>query len=131
MCSSQQHIVRRSLFHHQSLASMCISYSSAGTYKTGCEATRDNNDFMLCLLKFLFLFLFLTFFSPLCPFLLEFRLTPYEWYNPHPCLKGRCSLLINQYSLGNSFWFPVGGFMQQGSTIAPRALSTRCVSGVW
>uniref|UniRef100_A0A6Q2XAL1 Glutamate receptor n=1 Tax=Esox lucius TaxID=8010 RepID=A0A6Q2XAL1_ESOLU len=60
-----------------------------------------------------------------------FRLTPYEWYNPHPCLKGRCNLLINQYSLGNSFWFPVGGFMQQGSTIAPRALSTRCVSGVW
>uniref|UniRef100_A0A8C8DX99 Glutamate receptor, ionotropic, kainate 4 n=1 Tax=Oryzias sinensis TaxID=183150 RepID=A0A8C8DX99_9TELE len=58
-------------------------------------------------------------------------LTPYEWYNPHPCLKGRCNLLINQYSLGNSFWFPVGGFMQQGSTIAPRALSTRCVSGVW
>lgn len=63
--------------------------------------------------------------------LLICRLTPYEWYNPHPCLKGRCSLLINQYSLGNSFWFPVGGFMQQGSTIAPRALSTRCVSGVW
>lgn len=91
------------------------------------------SDFMLCqLLKFLFLFLFLTFFSsPLYLFLLEFRLTPYEWYNPHPCLKGRCSLLINQYSLGNSFWFPVGGFMQQGSTIAPRALSTRCVSGVW
>ncbi|KAG9351467.1 hypothetical protein JZ751_022717, partial [Albula glossodonta] len=58
-------------------------------------------------------------------------LTPYEWYNPHPCLKGRCNLVINQYSLGNSFWFPVGGFMQQGSAIAPRALSTRCVSGVW
>ncbi|KAG7252829.1 hypothetical protein CRUP_010655, partial [Coryphaenoides rupestris] len=32
-------------------------------------------------------------------------LTPYEWYNPHPCLKGRCNLLINQYSLGNSFWW--------------------------
>ncbi|TSQ58047.1 Glutamate receptor ionotropic, kainate 4 [Bagarius yarrelli] len=38
---------------------------------------------------------------------------------------------VHLYSLGNSFWFPVGGFMQQGSTIAPRALSTRCVSGVW
>lgn len=63
--------------------------------------------------------------------ILSARLTPYEWYNPHPYLKGRCNLLINQYSLGNSFWFPVGGFMQQGSTIAPRALSTRCVSGVW
>ncbi|KAF7486621.1 hypothetical protein GHT09_000874 [Marmota monax] len=59
------------------------------------------------------------------------RLTPYEWYSPHPCAQGRCNLLVNQYSLGNSLWFPVGGFMQQGSTIAPRALSTRCVSGVW
>uniref|UniRef100_A0A8D2MTW3 Glutamate receptor, ionotropic, kainate 4 n=1 Tax=Zonotrichia albicollis TaxID=44394 RepID=A0A8D2MTW3_ZONAL len=60
-----------------------------------------------------------------------FRLTPYEWYSPHPCSQGRCNLLVNQYSLGNSLWFPVGGFMQQGSTIAPQALSTRCVSGVW
>ncbi|KAF4803944.1 glutamate ionotropic receptor kainate type subunit 4 [Turdus rufiventris] len=59
------------------------------------------------------------------------RLTPYEWYSPHPCSQGRCNLLVNQYSLGNSLWFPVGGFMQQGSTIAPQALSTRCVSGVW
>ncbi|ELK30299.1 Glutamate receptor, ionotropic kainate 4 [Myotis davidii] len=59
------------------------------------------------------------------------RLTPYEWYSPHACARGRCGLLVNQYSLGNSLWFPVGGFMQQGSTIAPRALSTRCVSGVW
>ncbi|NXP40770.1 GRIK4 protein, partial [Leiothrix lutea] len=58
-------------------------------------------------------------------------LTPYEWYSPHPCSQGRCNLLVNQYSLGNSLWFPVGGFMQQGSTIAPQALSTRCVSGVW
>lgn len=64
-------------------------------------------------------------------FLLPHRLTPYEWYSPHACVRGQCGLLVNQYSLGNSLWFPVGGFMQQGSTIAPRALSTRCVSGVW
>ncbi|XP_031431867.2 glutamate receptor ionotropic, kainate 5-like [Clupea harengus] len=57
------------------------------------------------------------------------RLSPYEWYNPHPCM--RRGLLVNQYSLGNSLWFPVGGFMQQGSEIMPRALSTRCVSAVW
>ena len=56
------------------------------------------------------------------------RLSPYEWYNPHPCLR---DILENQYTLGNSLWFPVGGFMQQGSEIMPRALSTRCVSGVW
>ncbi|XP_062873212.1 glutamate receptor ionotropic, kainate 4 [Trichomycterus rosablanca] len=77
------------------------------------------------------LFMLLAYLAVSCVLFLVARLTPYEWYNPHPCLKGPCSLLINQYSLGNSFWFPVGGFMQQGSTIAPRALSTRCVSGVW
>ncbi|XP_078023230.1 glutamate receptor ionotropic, kainate 4 isoform X4 [Epinephelus lanceolatus] len=76
------------------------------------------------------LFMLLAYLAVSCVLFLVARLTPYEWYNPHPCLKGRCNLLINQYSLGNSFWFPVGGFMQQGSTIAPRALSTRCVSGV-
>lgn len=59
------------------------------------------------------------------------RLSPYEWYNPHPCLRERRDMLENQYTLGNSLWFPVGGFMQQGSEIMPRALSTRCVSGVW
>ncbi|KAM7384880.1 hypothetical protein PAMA_011982 [Pampus argenteus] len=58
-------------------------------------------------------------------------LSPYEWYNPHPCLRERRDVLENQYTLGNSLWFPVGGFMQQGSEIMPRALSTRCVSGVW
>ncbi|KAK1156006.1 glutamate receptor ionotropic, kainate 4-like isoform X1 [Acipenser oxyrinchus oxyrinchus] len=77
------------------------------------------------------LFMLLAYLAVSCVLFLVARLTPYEWYNPHPCLKGRCNLLINQYSLGNSLWFPVGGFMQQGSTIAPRAISTRCVSGVW
>ncbi|KAI4817414.1 hypothetical protein KUCAC02_010815 [Chaenocephalus aceratus] len=61
----------------------------------------------------------------------ELELSPYEWYNPHPCLRERKNVLENQYTLGNSLWFPVGGFMQQGSEIMPRALSTRCVSGVW
>lgn len=64
-------------------------------------------------------------------FFLSCRLTPYEWHSPHSCARGQCGLLVNQYSLGDSLWFPVGGFMQQGCTIAPRALSTRCVSGVW
>lgn len=73
--------------------------------------------------------LFLSFFSPF-PVSLH-RLSPYEWYNPHPCLRARPHILENQYTLGNSLWFPVGGFMQQGSEIMPRALSTRCVSGVW
>uniref|UniRef100_A0A803Y928 Glutamate receptor n=1 Tax=Meleagris gallopavo TaxID=9103 RepID=A0A803Y928_MELGA len=77
------------------------------------------------------LFMLLAYLAVSCVLFLVARLTPYEWYSPHPCSQGRCNLLINQYSLGNSLWFPVGGFMQQGSTIAPQALSTRCVSGVW
>ncbi|XP_060160183.1 glutamate receptor ionotropic, kainate 4 isoform X4 [Globicephala melas] len=77
------------------------------------------------------LFMLLAYLAVSCVLFLVARLTPYEWYTPHPCAQGRCNLLVNQYSLGNSLWFPVGGFMQQGSTIAPRALSTRCVSGVW
>ncbi|XP_016016759.2 glutamate receptor ionotropic, kainate 4 isoform X16 [Rousettus aegyptiacus] len=76
------------------------------------------------------LFMLLAYLAVSCILFLVARLTPYEWYSPHPCAQGRCNLLVNQYSLGNSLWFPVGGFMQQGSTIAPRALSTRCVSGV-
>lgn len=59
------------------------------------------------------------------------RLTPYEWCSTEPCLRGRCKLVLNQYTLGNSLWFPVGGFMQQGSAITPHALSTRCLSAVW
>ncbi|KAM9220519.1 glutamate receptor ionotropic, kainate 4 [Dugong dugon] len=77
------------------------------------------------------LFMLLAYLAVSCVLFLVARLTPYEWYSPHPCAQGRCNLLVNQYSLGNSLWFPVGGFMQQGSTIAPRALSTRCVSSVW
>ncbi|CAM4612577.1 glutamate receptor ionotropic, kainate 4 isoform X1 [Lepidochelys kempii] len=77
------------------------------------------------------LFMLLAYLAVSCVLFLVARLTPYEWYSPHPCSQGRCNLLVNQYSLGNSLWFPVGGFMQQGSTIAPRAVSTRCVSGVW
>ncbi|XP_043356993.1 glutamate receptor ionotropic, kainate 4 isoform X2 [Dermochelys coriacea] len=71
------------------------------------------------------LFMLLAYLAVSCVLFLVARLTPYEWYSPHPCSQGRCNLLVNQYSLGNSLWFPVGGFMQQGSTIAPRALSTR------
>ncbi|XP_069750695.1 glutamate receptor ionotropic, kainate 4 [Narcine bancroftii] len=77
------------------------------------------------------LFMVLAYLAVSCVLFLVARLSPYEWYNPQPCFKGKCNVLVNQYSLGNSLWFPVGGFMQQGSEIMPRALSTRCVSGVW
>ncbi|XP_030002897.1 glutamate receptor ionotropic, kainate 5-like [Sphaeramia orbicularis] len=76
------------------------------------------------------LFMLLAYLAVSCVLFLAARLSPYEWYNPHPCLRERRDILENQYTLGNSLWFPVGGFMQQGSEIMPRALSTRCVSGV-
>ncbi|XP_026088021.1 glutamate receptor ionotropic, kainate 5-like isoform X2 [Carassius auratus] len=77
------------------------------------------------------LFMLLAYLAVSCVLFLAARLSPYEWYNPFPCLQDRRDLLENQYTLGNSLWFPIGGFMQQGSEIMPRALSTRCVSGVW
>ncbi|XP_028296711.1 glutamate receptor ionotropic, kainate 5-like isoform X2 [Gouania willdenowi] len=77
------------------------------------------------------LFMLLAYLAVSCVLFLSARLSPYEWYDPHPCLRERRDLLENQYTLGNSLWFPVGGFMQQGSEVMPRALSTRCVSGVW
>uniref|UniRef100_A0AAR2JSN3 Glutamate receptor n=1 Tax=Pygocentrus nattereri TaxID=42514 RepID=A0AAR2JSN3_PYGNA len=77
------------------------------------------------------LFMLLAYLAVSCVLFLAARLSPYEWYNPHPCLRERRDMLENQYTLGNSLWFPVGGFMQQGSEIMPKALSTRCVSGVW
>ncbi|XP_067910302.1 glutamate receptor ionotropic, kainate 4 isoform X2 [Heterodontus francisci] len=77
------------------------------------------------------LFMVLAYLAVSCVLFLVARLSPYEWYNSQPCFRGKCNVLVNQYSLGNSLWFPVGGFMQQGSEIMPRALSTRCVSGVW
>ncbi|KAG8433835.1 hypothetical protein GDO86_012270, partial [Hymenochirus boettgeri] len=77
------------------------------------------------------LFMLLAYLAVSCVLFLAARLSPYEWYNPHPCLRERHHILENQYTLGNSLWFPVGGFMQQGSEVMPRALSTRCVSGVW
>ena len=35
------------------------------------------------------------------------------------------------FSLANSFWFTIGSLMQQGSDVAPMALSTRLLAGVW
>ncbi|XP_032940311.1 glutamate receptor ionotropic, kainate 5 [Catharus ustulatus] len=77
------------------------------------------------------LFMLLAYLAVSCVLFLAARLSPYEWYNPHPCLRERPGLVENQYTLGNSLWFPVGGFLQQGAEVLPRALSTRCVSGVW
>ncbi|XP_076357607.1 glutamate receptor ionotropic, kainate 1-like [Tachypleus tridentatus] len=58
------------------------------------------------------------------------RLTPYEWIPSTPHNSGS-SVLENQFSLSNSFWFTIGSLMQQGSEIAPKAISTRLVATMW
>uniref|UniRef100_A0AAQ4R3H4 Glutamate receptor n=1 Tax=Gasterosteus aculeatus aculeatus TaxID=481459 RepID=A0AAQ4R3H4_GASAC len=58
------------------------------------------------------------------------RFTPYEWYNPHQC-NPSSTLIQNNFTLLNSFWFGVGALMRQGSELMPKALSTRIVGGIW
>nr|WJJ63364.1 glutamate receptor ionotropic 6 [Pachyrhinus yasumatsui] len=63
-------------------------------------------------------------------FFLLGRICPDEWTNPYPCVE-EPEFLINQFSLTNSVWFATGAMLQQGSEIAPIAIPTRLVSGVW
>ncbi len=57
------------------------------------------------------------------------RFSPYEWDNPYPCIE-EPEEVENQFSLANSFWFTIGSLMQQGSDVAPTALSTRCLDRI-
>ena len=58
------------------------------------------------------------------------RLSPYEWENPFPCREDE-PLLENDLSCKNSYWFTVGAIMQQGSDVAPKAFSSRCITCIW
>lgn len=58
------------------------------------------------------------------------RISPYEWVSGHPC-DDDPEELENQFSLGNCLWFSLGSIMQQGSDLAPRALSTRTLASIW
>lgn len=62
------------------------------------------------------------------------HLSPYEWADPHPCRHSsadQLTVLKNQFSLLNSFWFTIGSLMQQGSDLTPRSMSTRTIAGIW
>jgi ABC-type amino acid transport substrate-binding protein len=63
------------------------------------------------------------------------HLSPYEWADPHPCRHlnpdSDLTVLKNQFSLLNSFWFTIGSLMQQGSDLTPRSMSTRTIAGIW
>lgn len=65
----------------------------------------------------------------LCLFVLG-RLSPSEWDNPYPCIE-EPEELENQFTINNSLWFATGALLQQGSEIAPKALSTRTISSIW
>ncbi|CAG5028264.1 unnamed protein product [Parnassius apollo] len=58
------------------------------------------------------------------------RFSPYEWDSPRNCID-EPPVLENQFTLLNSLWFTIGSLMQQGSDIAPKAVSTRMVAGMW
>lgn len=47
---------------------------------------------------------------------LSCRFTPYEWYNPHPC-NPSSTLIQNNFTLLNSFWFGVGALMRQSKLL--------------
>lgn len=59
------------------------------------------------------------------------RLSPYEWSNPYPCRQEESAVMLNSFSLLNSFWFTIGSLMQQGSDIAPKSMATRAMAGIW
>ncbi|XP_066979529.1 glutamate receptor ionotropic, kainate 2-like isoform X4 [Macrobrachium rosenbergii] len=58
------------------------------------------------------------------------RAAPDEWDNPYPCIE-EPEELENCFSLINSLWFIIATFLCQGADIAPRAVSTRIVAGIW
>ncbi|XP_058809851.1 glutamate receptor ionotropic, kainate 2-like [Phymastichus coffea] len=58
------------------------------------------------------------------------RFSPYEWESSH-AINNQAPMMENEYTLLNSLWFTIGSLMQQGSDIAPRAISTRMVAGMW
>ncbi|XP_022689054.1 glutamate receptor ionotropic, kainate 2-like [Varroa jacobsoni] len=65
-----------------------------------------------------------------CTMFLVARFSPYEWKDPHPCVK-ESGLMENQFSLGNSFWFTIVTLMHQGCDLNPKATSTRMVGTIW
>ena len=58
------------------------------------------------------------------------RFSPYEWVNPHPCVRDPDEL-ENNFTMKNTLWFTIGCLMQQGCDIMPRALSTRVLAASW
>lgn len=58
------------------------------------------------------------------------RMVPDEWDCPYPCIE-EPEELENSFTLFNSLWFIIGTLLCQGGDIAPKAVSTRIVAGIW
>ncbi|OXA46486.1 glutamate receptor ionotropic, kainate 2 [Folsomia candida] len=63
------------------------------------------------------------------------RFSPHEWSPTTAAMSyGRgatVGVVRNQFSLKNSFWYPIGTLMQQGSDLNPKTASTRLIGGLW
>ncbi|KAK7863970.1 hypothetical protein R5R35_000081 [Gryllus longicercus] len=69
------------------------------------------------------------------------RVSPEEWHVKRTCGPAQgpaiapsapaTRVLVNSLSMSNSVWHNCGSIMQQGSEVAPRAVSTRMVAGMW
>jgi len=63
------------------------------------------------------------------------RFSPHEWTHTGATIKytagSAVGVVRNQFTVSNSFWYPVGTLMQQGSDLNPRTVSTRIVGGSW
>ncbi|XP_076246197.1 glutamate receptor ionotropic, kainate 2 isoform X2 [Calliopsis andreniformis] len=62
--------------------------------------------------------------------LVQARMAPGEWDNPHPCNPDP-EELENNFNLKNSFWLVIGSLMQQGSDILPQTPSIRMIASMW
>ncbi|XP_044590291.1 glutamate receptor ionotropic, kainate 3-like isoform X2 [Cotesia glomerata] len=69
------------------------------------------------------------FFTSLIAFIIG-RICSPEWNNPYPCVENPTEL-ENQWTFSNCLWFTIGSIMQQGSEVAPIAISTRMLATAW
>lgn len=60
------------------------------------------------------------------------NLSPLEWQTVHSSNFNHTTTIVkNQFTISDSFWFSIGTLMQQSTDIFPKALSTRIISSIW
>ena len=58
------------------------------------------------------------------------RFTPMEWVNDDPCDADAEEITQSLY-INHSLWWAWAAVMWMGCEVAPRALSTRFIAGMW